>query len=80
MLLMLNSLARMIRFKRPFPGQKNVAVTKVPILIVGEIGVGKRSLGKFVHENSSRKNNPVLSIDCLAEPKDGGERYSRVQR
>ena len=49
---------------------KNAAVTKVPILIVGEIGVGKKTLGKFVHQNSSRKNNPVLSIDCSAEPKE----------
>lgn len=42
----------------------NVSVTKAPVIIVGEIGVGKRSLGMFIHENSSRSDQPLEVIDC----------------
>lgn len=42
----------------------NVAVTKAPILIVGESGTGKRTLGSFIHDKSSRAAGPLLSVDC----------------
>ena len=48
---------------------KNVAVTKAPVLIVGEAGVGKRTLGQFIHENSSRRDAPIQVVDCSEEPK-----------
>ncbi len=48
---------------------KNVAVTKAPVLIVGEAGTGKKCLGRFIHENSSRANNPLKTVDCSEDPK-----------
>ena len=33
---------------------KNVSVTKAPVLISGEAGVGKRTLANFIHQNSNR--------------------------
>ena len=49
---------------------KNVSVTKAPVLISGEAGVGKRTLGLFIHQNSSRCDGPLISVDCAQEPQD----------
>jgi len=43
---------------------RNVSVTKAPVLIVGEAGVGKRSLGRYIHQNSTRANKPLCIVDC----------------
>lgn len=45
---------------------RNVAVTKVPVLVVGEAGVGKKTLARFIHENSTRANKPFVTVDCGA--------------
>ena len=42
----------------------NVSVTKAPVLITGETGVGKKTLARFVHENSTRKDCPYEIVDC----------------
>ena len=49
---------------------KNVSVTKAPVLISGEAGVGKRTLGLFIHQNSSRCDGPLITVDCAQEPQD----------
>ncbi len=46
---------------------RNVSVTKAPVLIVGEAGLGKRTLGKYIHENSNRMDAPFLTVDCSSE-------------
>ena len=45
----------------------NVSVTKAPVLITGEAGVGKRTLSKFIHENSSRASKPFEMVDCSSD-------------
>jgi transcriptional regulator of acetoin/glycerol metabolism len=40
----------------------------IPVLITGETGVGKEVLMKALHETSSRKNNPLVSVNCAAIP------------
>jgi len=45
----------------------NVSVTKAPVLITGEAGVGKRTLSKFIHENSSRAEKPFEMVDCSSD-------------
>ena len=40
---------------------KNVSVTKAPVLISGEAGVGKRTLANFIHQNSNRATG-LLSL------------------
>ncbi|MCT4509588.1 MAG: sigma 54-interacting transcriptional regulator [Tepidibacter sp.] len=37
-----------------------------PILITGESGVGKTLIGKYIHENSERKEKPFVHINCAA--------------
>jgi two-component system response regulator FlrC len=48
---------------------RNVSVTKAPVLVVGEAGIGKRTLARFIHENSSRAERPFQVVDCAQEAK-----------
>ncbi len=43
---------------------ENVAATKAPILLVGELGTGKKSLAHFIHSLSNRATKPILTVDC----------------
>ena len=47
---------------------RNVSVTKAPVLIVGELGTGKRSLAKYIHRLSSRCNEKIMIVDCSQGP------------
>ena len=49
---------------------RNVSVTKAPVLIVGEVGVGKRTISRFIHENSTRASGPLELVDCSQEAQD----------
>jgi two-component system response regulator FlrC len=49
---------------------QNVAVTKAPVLIVGEVGVGKKTLSQFIHENSNRNERGLKIVDCLLDAKE----------
>src|SRR5207253_10350215 len=49
---------------------KHVADTDVPVLILGESGVGKEVLARFIHNNSSRNDKPFIKVNCAALPHD----------
>ncbi len=38
------------------------------ILLLGESGTGKGLLAKFIHENSPRKSQPFIQVNCAALP------------
>ncbi|MDD1974809.1 MULTISPECIES: sigma-54-dependent Fis family transcriptional regulator [Pseudomonas] len=40
----------------------------VPVLIHGETGVGKEVFVKALHEASSRRNQPLIAVNCAAIP------------
>jgi len=40
------------------------------VLITGETGVGKELVAKGIHYNSSRKDKPIIELNCGAVPKD----------
>ncbi|MFV1983945.1 MAG: sigma-54-dependent transcriptional regulator [Thiohalomonadales bacterium] len=49
---------------------KKIAKGNVPILITGESGTGKEVLARFIHNNSERKDQPFVAINCAAIPEN----------
>ncbi|HEY1553516.1 MAG TPA: sigma-54 dependent transcriptional regulator [Kofleriaceae bacterium] len=48
---------------------EKVADTPSTVLITGESGTGKELVAKALHEQSGRKNEPFIKINCAAIPK-----------
>ena len=44
------------------------AITQATILILGETGVGKDHLARFIHSKSGVKDGPFVSVNCSAIP------------
>jgi two-component system, NtrC family, response regulator AtoC len=49
---------------------KRIADVDVPVLILGESGVGKEVLARFIFENSSRRSRPWMKVNCAAVPNE----------
>ena len=47
------------------------AITKVPILITGDTGVGKEIIAQEIHKTSPRSNKPFKVINCSVFPDNG---------
>jgi DNA-binding NtrC family response regulator len=47
---------------------RHVANADVPVLILGESGVGKEVLASFIHEQSNRSDGPFIKVNCAALP------------
>jgi DNA-binding NtrC family response regulator len=47
---------------------QNLAQGDLPILIIGETGVGKEYLAQILHQSSPRRQGPFLAINCAAIP------------
>ncbi len=49
---------------------QKVALSDSTVLITGESGTGKELLARAIHEESRRKNNPLIAINCSAIPEN----------
>lgn len=47
-----------------------VAPTDMSVLVTGASGTGKEYIARRIHEQSSRKKEPFIAVDCGAIPKD----------
>jgi DNA-binding NtrC family response regulator len=47
---------------------QQVARSDTTVLIMGESGVGKEVVSRYVHENSDRNNKPFVAVNCAALP------------
>lgn len=49
---------------------KLVSPTDMSVLIIGESGTGKEIIAKSIHQQSRRKQNNFIAVDCGAIPKE----------
>ncbi len=49
---------------------EKVASTSAPVLILGETGSGKEVIARAIHERSSRKDGPIVRVNCGAIPSE----------
>ncbi len=49
---------------------KKVAGTSVPVLLLGETGVGKEMIAKTLHQFSQCAEQPFIAVNCAAIPDD----------
>ena len=48
----------------------NVASLDSTVLLYGESGSGKEVLAHYIHDNSDRKNQPLITVNCAAFPEN----------
>ena len=49
---------------------EQIAATDTTVIIFGETGTGKELIARAIHEQSLRKDRPMLTINCAALPTD----------
>ncbi len=58
------------RFAHTISLASRAATSDATVLITGETGTGKELLAKAIHFRSSRKNRPMVTINCGAIPRE----------
>ncbi|WP_199609249.1 sigma-54-dependent transcriptional regulator [Flocculibacter collagenilyticus] len=49
---------------------KRVAASDASVMVTGPSGSGKEVLARYIHENSARKEQPYIAINCAAIPEN----------
>jgi two-component system response regulator AtoC len=63
-------LSRSPKMREMWNVATTVARTDVPVFILGESGVGKEVLARFIHRHSRRADKPLVKVNCAALPHD----------
>lgn len=61
-------------FKQVLEHARLVATTDINVIINGNNGTGKEEIAKYIHNNSERKDQPFITVDCGAIPETLFER------
>jgi transcriptional regulator with PAS, ATPase and Fis domain len=59
-----NIIGKSVQMIEVFQLVEKIAPTDLPILIQGETGTGKELIARSIHQNSLRKNNHWLALNC----------------
>ena len=59
-------VGRSVRMRQIFTLLGRVAKTEATVVIFGETGTGKSAVAQAIHESSSRKSGPFITVDCGA--------------
>ncbi len=65
---------RSLRMQEIYNSARRAGPGHAPILITGEIGSGKETLAKFIHEVCERANGPFVVLKCPSIPSEDLER------
>tara|TARA_B100000242_G_scaffold290544_1_gene262122 strand:- start:417 stop:1583 length:1167 start_codon:yes stop_codon:yes gene_type:complete len=49
---------------------KRVAETDVTVFVHGPTGTGKEVISNYIHQNSKRRDNPFIAVNCAAIPEN----------
>lgn len=49
---------------------RSVAGTAVPVLVLGESGVGKELIARTIHRQSEARRGPLVRVNCAAVPRE----------
>jgi two-component system, NtrC family, response regulator HydG len=61
-----NIIGKSPKMKEMIDMMAMIAPSEATVLITGESGTGKELIAKSIHYNSSRKNNPLVVVNCAA--------------
>ena len=61
-------LGRSAAMRAAFDMMERAAPTDATVLIEGETGTGKEGAAEALHAGSSRRNRPLIVVDCAAIP------------
>jgi transcriptional regulator with PAS, ATPase and Fis domain len=65
-----NIITQSKKMKQIFSLIEKVAPTDSTVLVSGESGTGKELVARAIHNNSNRKNEPFITINCSAIPEN----------
>jgi DNA-binding NtrC family response regulator len=71
-LAMMTGASRIVGSSEPIVNLRRMiakaAATRAPVLLIGETGTGKELVAQLIHEQSPRREKPIVNIDCSAIP------------